>query len=55
VTRPRRRIGAAAWLALVVIIAAALAAARCGVDVVLGVDPRSDAALTDAGDASVGE
>lgn len=47
-TRARRRIGVAAWVALVVILA--LAASRCGVDVVLGVDPRSDASISDAGD-----
>jgi hypothetical protein len=37
------------WLTLAVALAAALAAARCDKDVVLGVDPSSDAAALDAG------
>jgi hypothetical protein len=39
------------WFALALALAAALAAARCDKDVVLGVDPGSDAAGLDAGDA----
>lgn len=42
-----------AWLTAVV-IALALAAARCDRDVPLGVDPGSDAAA-DAGDAGAGD
>jgi len=42
-----------AWLTAVV-IALALAAARCGRDVHLGVDPGSDAAA-DAGDAGAAD
>jgi hypothetical protein len=38
------------WLALVLALAAALGAARCDKDVVLGVDPASDAAALDARD-----
>ena len=37
------------WFALVLALAAALAAARCEKNVVLGVDPGSDAAALDAG------
>jgi len=36
-------------------LAIALAAARCDKNVVIGVDPKSDAAISDAGDAGVGE
>ena len=39
------------WFALALALAAALAAARGDQDVVLGVDPGSDAAALDAGDA----
>ena len=38
------------WLTLALALAAALAAARCDKDVVLGVDPGSDAAVLDGGD-----
>ena len=38
------------WLTLALALAAALAAARCDKDVLLGVDPGSDAAVLDAGD-----
>ncbi len=43
-----------AWSAVIAFalaLALALAAARCSVDVPLGVDPHSDAAHVDAGDA----
>lgn len=43
------------WLATALAIAIAIAAARCDKDVVLGVDPGSDAAAADAGDAGVGD
>jgi hypothetical protein len=39
------------WLAAVVFVALALAATRCDRNVTLGVDPGSDAAAGDAGDA----
>jgi hypothetical protein len=45
---------ARAWWGLVLLVALAAAGVRCGVDVVLGVDPNADAAVTDAGDAGVG-
>ena len=40
---------------LAVALALALAAARCDKDVVLGVDPGSDAAGLDAGDAGAAD
>ena len=43
------------WFALALALAAALAAARCDKDVVLGVDPGSDAAGLDAGDAGAAD
>jgi hypothetical protein len=39
------------WFALALALVAALAAARCDKDVVLGVDPGSDGAVIDGGDA----
>jgi hypothetical protein len=45
----------AAWsavLAFALALAVGIAAARCSVNVPLGVDPRSDAAELDAGDAA---
>ena len=51
----RRRFGwADAWsavLAFALALALGIAAARCSVNVPLGVDPRSDAAPVDAADA----
>jgi hypothetical protein len=42
---------ATSWLITVAVaLAVALAAARCGRDVPLGVEPGSDAAVTDASD-----
>ena len=38
------------WLTIALALAAALAAARCDKDVVLGVDPGSDAAALDGGE-----
>jgi hypothetical protein len=46
--------GATAWSAVIAFalaLALGIATARCSVDVPLGVDPRSDAAHVDAGDA----
>ena len=44
-----------AWLAgVAVAVTLALAAARCDRNVELGVDPASDAAATDGGDAGAG-
>lgn len=40
-----------AVIAFALALAFGIAAARCSVDVPLGVDPRSDAAQVDAGDA----
>lgn len=40
-----------ALLAFALALALQIAAARCSVNVPLGVDPRSDAASVDAGDA----
>ncbi|HEY4394757.1 MAG TPA: hypothetical protein VGP64_11870 [Polyangia bacterium] len=48
------KVVAGAWsavLAFALALAVGIAAARCSVDVPLGVDPRSDAAHLDAGDA----
>ena len=42
-----------AVLAFALVLAAGIAAARCSVDVPLGVDPHSDAADIDAGDAGM--
>jgi len=43
------------WFAAVVVLAFALAAARCDKQVTIGVDPASDAAGLDAGDASAAD
>jgi hypothetical protein len=43
-----------AWLAIAA-IALSLSAVRCGRDIELGVDPTSDAAFPDAGDAALSE
>jgi hypothetical protein len=43
------------WLAVIAFaVALAFGAVRCGKDVELGVDPRSDAAAADGGDAAAG-
>ncbi len=47
--------GWSAIVAFALALAIALAAARCSVDVPLGVDPRSDAAHPDAADAGTGQ
>jgi hypothetical protein len=42
------------WLAVAIALAIVCAAARCDKDVVIGVDPHSDAAV-DAGDAGAAD
>ncbi len=52
--RPRAANAWSAVIAFALVLAFATAAARCSVDVPLGVDPRSDAAPSDAADAGAG-
>jgi hypothetical protein len=49
--KPPRANTWSAVIAFTLALAFAIAAARCSVDVPLGVDPHSDAAHVDAGDA----